>query len=143
MGKSRRTILGPVSKRPKCVGYLNEFPDGLRVYYPSTQAVNGYGVYVFKKGPGVGIALFTENPDGTINWHPRVIPNKKTGAPMFIYDLVEVQKTIAHEVARAIMKVADEAFGLEDTIHAKHEAKVGPKVEEDETEKLLKKLGSI
>lgn len=136
--KSRRSVPEGKKGRPACAGFLNKFPDGKRIYYP-TEA-GKYGVYVFRKAQNINLALFTENEDGTINWHPRVVPNHKTGKPLFIYDLIEVHKIIADEVAQAIVDLCEENYGDKKTVFQHHAAVVQKTTEETEEEKLLKKF---
>ena len=137
--KTRRSIAKGKKGLPACVTFLNKYPDGKRVYYPTEKGK--YGVYVFQKGPGIALALFTEQADGTMHWHPRVIPNKNTGAAMFIYDLIEVHKAIAEEVSQAIMEIAGLKFGTPKEIYQTQVAKSDATDEEAELDKLLKRHG--
>lgn len=140
MGKSRRSIIEkPGKPLPSCSTYLNQFTDGKRVYYPTEHGK--YGVFVFKKGPGVALALFTESRDGTIKWHPRVVPNKKTGKPIFIYDLVEIHMAITDEVAQAILEISGHNFGTPGQIAGRMAESIKTDSEEDEVDKLLRKHG--
>jgi hypothetical protein len=120
--RTRRTIIGPVKNRPKCVG----FPQGLiddgnfhqKVYYPGTGDAK-YGYLVIRKEGRVALFEFTENEDGTVNWHPRVTRGAGGKGTIFHYDMPQIAKAIAHEVARAIMNVADMSFGTERAIEAR------------------------
>jgi hypothetical protein len=137
--KTRRSIAKGKKGLPACVTFLNKYPEGKRVYYPTEKGK--YGVYVFQKGPGIALALFTEQDDGTIHWHPRVVPNKKTGAAMFIYDLIEVHKAIVEEVSLALMEMAGKSFGTPTEIYRKQLAVSEGTDEEMEEDKLLKRHG--
>lgn len=139
MSKDRRKIIErPTKPLPACATYLNKF-EGKRVYYPS--GTGKFGVFVFKKGPSIALALFTENGDGTIKWHPRVVPSKKTGKPCFIYDLVELHMAITDEVAAAICELSGKEFGTPAAVAGKMAESIKADSEEDEVDKLLRKHG--
>jgi len=120
--RTRRTIAGPVKSRPKCVGFPQTLIDDgnlhRKVYYPGT-GEGKYGVLVIRKEGRVALFDFTENADGTINWHPRVSRGAGGKGTIFHYDMPQIAKAIAHEVARAIIEVAEGAFGTERAIEAR------------------------
>ena len=120
--RTRRTIIGPVKNRPKCVGFPQTLIDDgnfhQKVYYPGTGDAK-YGYLVIRKEGRVALFEFTENADGTVNWHPRVTRGAGGKGTIFHYDMPQLAKAIAHEVARAIIAVADMSFGSERAIEAR------------------------
>lgn len=117
--RTRRSIAGPVKARPKCVGFPQTLIDDgnyhRKVYYPGT-GEGKYGVLVIRKEGRVALFDFTENSDGTVNWHPRVTRGAGGKGTIFHYDMPQIAKAIAHEVARAIIEVAEGSFGTERAI---------------------------
>lgn len=143
--RTRRTIAGPVKARPKCVGFPQTLIDDgnihQKVYYPGT-GDGRYGVLVIRKEGRVALFDFTENADGTVNWHPRVTRGAGGKGTIFHYDMPQIAKAIAHEVARAIVTVAEGSFGTERAITDRTEALK----EEDKTksaDKVLSIVGGI
>jgi hypothetical protein len=86
-----------------------------KVYYPGTGDAK-YGVLAIRKEGRVALFEFTENEDGTINWHPRVTRGAGGKGTIFHYDMPQIAKAIVHEVARAMVEVAEGSFGTERAI---------------------------
>ena len=143
--KTRRSIAGPVKNRPKCVAFPQTLvSDGnrhLKVYYPDSGEAK-YGWLVIRKEGRVALFQFTENKDGTINWHPRVTRGAGGKGTIFHYDMPEFPKFIAHQIARAIITVADESWGGEKPLEKALEAVQETSKEDDRTHN-LRDLGSI
>lgn len=143
--KTRRSIAGPVKNRPKCVAFPQTLvSDGnrhLKVYYPDS-GKGKYGWLVIRKEGRIALFQFTENADGTINWHPRVTRGAGGKGTVFHYDMPEFPKFIAHQVARAIMQVADEEWGGEKPLEAALEVKQAD-TKVDDTTRRINDLGSI
>ena len=143
--KTRRSIAGPVKSRPKCVGFPQTLvSDGnihRKVYYPDSGKAK-YGWLIIRKEGRVALFQFTENADGTINWHPRVTRGAGGKGTVFHYDMPEFSKFTAHQIARAIIEVADESWGGEKSLEKGLES-VQEGSKKDDVALRLKDLGSI
>lgn len=140
-----RGVIGKVSKRPECVKYLQGLVDrGLphrKIYYPTLEFKGKMGVLVVAVGPRILTPMFTENKDGTINWHPRITGPK--GKVFFHYEFGSgLPMAICHQIADAIKDVANEAWGSEGQITAKIDS-YKEKEKSDSLQGLLKDVGSI
>lgn len=143
--KTRRSIAGPVKNRPKCTTFPQTLVDDgnkhRKVYYPDSGKAK-YGWLVVRKEGRVALFQFTENADGTINWHPRVTRGAGGKGTIFHYDMPELPKFIAHQVARAIVEVADEEWGGEKPLDAALEV-VQAVSKKDDISRRIRDLGSI
>ena len=143
-------IVTPPKKRPKCSQWLNQFldhPNTRKVYYQTKRkdgtTKESIGVIAFDYGNYRCLARFSDNPDGTVNWFPRTVPNaRKGGKPLFVYDRLDIHNSIRNDVADAIiMKDEDkEKFAKE------HQDRVEKALEEQADKTIgdkIRKLGGL
>jgi hypothetical protein len=135
-----------VIRKPACVGFPQTLiEDGnkhLKVFYPADRGDNKFGWLVIRKEGRIALFQFIQKDDGTIEWKPRITRGKGGKGTVFHYEMPEIPKFIAHQVARAIMDVADLEWGGEEALEGSLAKKKAETIE-SVADRTLRELGNI
>ena len=94
-----------------CEAKLNEFKFQKRVYYPSSEGGGKYGIVLYCDSLptcDIFIAMFTEQPDGSIRWSPQKMNNPYRP---YLYSFVPIHKFLLDGVIQALKEAKDEWVG--------------------------------
>jgi hypothetical protein len=120
----------------------------VKVYRPAVtrrgEVINTQsGVLMFGYNGGMSILRFTETTDGVIHWHPRTVPNRKTGKAIFIYDRIDIPASIVQEVHRAMGELIGKLKLFTPEEAAEWRAKKRDESVEARAAHIIKKIGGI
>jgi len=129
------------SKRfpPESAKWIRQFePIGRKIPYGDD--VSG-GVFVFPYGEGVGTVRYFMR-DGEMWWKSRQVHWVKNGVKRYFYlfDLLVYHRTVAHQVAQAIVDICDK-LGETADFHIEKAAERHAKREEEKTKDDIGNLG--
>jgi len=96
--------------RPACEDKPNQFPLKEIIWFsdPLQKRANRQGTGLFhdpSRGHELAIMNVVEKKDGTLRWSNRVVANKRTGKPLFLYDMVLVSPASMDELGDTLERM--------------------------------------